>query len=278
MTRGPLRLIATDLDGTLLRGDKTISARTSTALRRAVEAGMIVVAATGRQPGGLPGSLTECGVGYVVGANGAIGVERASRRVLFEEPIPAEVVNSLVATVRELMPQARLSVARQHGEYYLYEPGYRDLILAHEQVPESYLRPGLEADLTAEATLKLSVRDPGLSAEEMLATLSAATVPGVHATTSGAPFLEISVAGVTKATGLQRLCDALSISSAEVIAFGDAGNDAEMLAWAGRGVAMGNATPAVREIADEVTATNDADGLAIVVEAILNEGNPSWNR
>jgi hydroxymethylpyrimidine pyrophosphatase-like HAD family hydrolase len=79
-------------------------------------------------------------------------------------------------------------------------------------------------------------------------------------------LVEMSPRGVTKATGLAEVASRLSVSPDDVVAFGDMPNDLEMLRWAGHGVAMGNAHPALREIADEVTATNADDGLAVVLE------------
>ncbi|WP_331715508.1 HAD-IIB family hydrolase [Tessaracoccus coleopterorum] len=93
--------------------------------------------------------------------------------------------------------------------------------------------------------------------------------------TSGAPFLEVAAGGVNKATGLEKLCGRLGIDRSEVIAFGDNNNDVEMLGWVGHGVAMGNALPEVAGLADEVTLSNDEDGVALVVERLAAAG---WAR
>jgi hydroxymethylpyrimidine pyrophosphatase-like HAD family hydrolase len=89
-------------------------------------------------------------------------------------------------------------------------------------------------------------------------------------THSGAPFVELSASGVTKAWALEAFCTDLGIRADEVVAFGDAPNDVPMLRWAGRGIAVANAHPAVLAAADAVTLTNDADGVAIVVEQLLS--------
>ena len=88
-------------------------------------------------------------------------------------------------------------------------------------------------------------------------------------THSGAPFLEVMAAGVDKAWGVARLCERLGIDREDVVAFGDAPNDVEMLAWAGHGVAVANAVPEAREAADEVTASDEDDGVALVLERLL---------
>jgi hydroxymethylpyrimidine pyrophosphatase-like HAD family hydrolase len=94
---------------------------------------------------------------------------------------------------------------------------------------------------------------------------------GFEATHSGAPFLEIVAANVTKAWGLASLCELLGFEASEVVAFGDAANDVAMLRWAGHGVAMANAYPAALEAADEVTLSNVEDGVAVVVERVLDD-------
>jgi hydroxymethylpyrimidine pyrophosphatase-like HAD family hydrolase len=83
-------------------------------------------------------------------------------------------------------------------------------------------------------------------------------------------MVEISAAGVTKASGLAWLCDREGIDPADVLAFGDMPNDLPMLAWAGHAVAMANAHPAVREVADEVTLSNDEDGVAAYLAATFD--------
>jgi Cof subfamily protein (haloacid dehalogenase superfamily) len=274
----PVRLIATDLDGTLLRPDKTIGRRGLAALRGAADAGIHLVAATGRQPGGLPVDLPSCGFGHLLGANGAICIDQASGEIVFEELITAETVAAIASLLRRAMPEARLSAARDHGLHYAIEPGYQELITPSEKVPKGYLVAESAAAVISEPTLKLSVRHPELSAEAMLQALNQSGLTGFHATTSGAPFLEVGGDGVTKASGLIRLCALLNIDAEEVLAAGDAGNDVEMISWAGRGVAMGNASAQLKAIADQVTAPNTEDGLAIVIEAVLTERRTKWNR
>jgi hydroxymethylpyrimidine pyrophosphatase-like HAD family hydrolase len=82
--------------------------------------------------------------------------------------------------------------------------------------------------------------------------------------------VEISATGVTKAAGLAWLCEREGFTAEDVVAFGDMPNDVPLLTWAGRSVAMGNAHPAVREVADEVTSTNDEDGVAAYLEKLFD--------
>lgn len=266
-----VRLIATDLDGTLLRDDKTIGRAEVAALRGAADAGLILVAATGRQPSTVPVDLAACGVRYLVAANGAIGVDHSSGEILFETEIDAESVRTIAAVVRRVLPESRLSAARDHGRHYVVEPGYAELVHPSESLPSEYLTVVTAEEVTSAPTLKLTVRHPELTPERMLEIVAAAAPARCQLTTSGAPFLEIGGAGVNKANGLARLGEVLGVDASEVVAFGDAGNDVEMLVWAGYGVAMGNATEAAKAVADHVTAANNAGGLAVVVEALLAE-------
>jgi Cof subfamily protein (haloacid dehalogenase superfamily) len=273
-----VRLIATDLDGTLLRDDKTIGRAEAAALRGAADAGLILVAATGRQPGTVPADLAACGVRYLVAANGAICLEVGTGEILFETEIDAPTVASIATLVREVLPDARLSAAREHGRHYVVEPGYAELVLPSERVPADYLTVGTSAEVTNGPTLKLTVRHPELSPERMLEIVAAAGADNCQLTTSGAPFLEIGGAGVNKASGLARLGELLDVDPAEVMAFGDAGNDVEMIVWAGYGVAMANATDAAKAVADHVTTGNNEGGVAAVVEGLLAGRRTGWKR
>jgi Cof subfamily protein (haloacid dehalogenase superfamily) len=273
-----VRLIATDLDGTLLRADKTVGRPAVAALRGAADVGIHIVAATGRQPGGIPVDLTSYGFGHLLGANGAICLDLGTGEILFEELITAETASAIAEALVELAPGAMLSAAREHGRHYVVEPGYLDLVGSTEKVPPNYLSLAPREEVLSQPTVKMSVRHPELSADQLLTAINGSGLSGFQATTSGAPFLEIGGAGVNKASGLIRLCALLEVDAAEVLAAGDARNDLEMITWAGRGVAMGNASQQVKAAADLVTASNEQDGLAVVIEAVLAERRMKWNR
>jgi len=115
----------------------------------------------------------------------------------------------------------------------------------------------------------LGLRFVRATPDDMLATLNASGLSGFHGTTSGAPFLEIGGDGVTKAHGVAHLAALLGVKPSQVLAVGDARNDVEMLEWSGVGVAMGNAVAEAIAAADHTTATNEEDGLALVIEALL---------
>jgi Cof subfamily protein (haloacid dehalogenase superfamily) len=267
----PIRLIATDLDGTLLTSRLEVSPRTRRALDAARAAGVHVVPVTARQPRGVRFIAQAAGFdGWALCGNGAHGVHLGTGEVLFEAHVAGDVQRAVAQALTERVPGVLFVSVRQGGEVFVAQQGYADLahFEDHKRDPADMGQHALEAVL-AEPSLKFIVRHPTLTPRELLPHVQALKVPGFAVTHSGAPFLEVLAEGVSKAWGLAQLCAALGVGQAEVVAFGDAPNDAEMLAWAGRGVAMRNAEPETLEAADEVTLTNDEDGVAVVIEQLL---------
>jgi hydroxymethylpyrimidine pyrophosphatase-like HAD family hydrolase len=268
---GPaIRLVASDLDGTLLRHDKRVSPGTLAALAAAQAAGLLVIAATGRQADQLPQLIGTTGITHAVASNGAIAVDLRDGRILFEDLLTTAAQASVVDHFAATLPGVRYASVRDHGAGHLAEPGYLDLMSPDlPELPADFFETTALAVVVSEPTLKLTARHPDVSPDELLARLQEAGLPGCHGTTSGAPFLEIQGAGVTKATGVARLARLLEIEPSEVMAVGDARNDVELLVWAGVGVAMGNAVPEAIAAADWTTATNDAEGLALAIRWAL---------
>lgn len=268
-----VRLIATDVDGTLVRSDhRTISPRNRAAFAAAREAGIEVLAISGRQPYSIgaivAGSPLE---GPVVGSNGSVAVDLATREIFFEELIDLHAQRTLALGMLEAFPGARVVSVRDAGNTYVAQHGYtgdQDPGAENALWDVTHRFAHLE-EVLAEPSLKLVVRDEAIDPEVMLGIARSMAVHGVHPTTSGAPFLEVGRAGVSKATALSRFCAGRGIDASEVVAFGDNNNDVEMLTWAGVGVAMGNAVPAARDAADEVTLHHDDDGVAVVIERLL---------
>ena len=269
MNHALIRLIASDLDGTFLRDDRTISGRTIGAVRTAHASGVTVIAATGRQAQQLPPEVADSGIRHVVASNGAIGFDLLTGQVLFQDLLAPSAIAAIVAYLKQRLPDVRFSAVRDDGARHAAEPGYVDLLADAERGAWWRIDTEPLADVVGEPTLKLTVRHPSLNADQLLSILTESGMDGFHATTSGAPFLEIAGAGVTKACGVAQLCHLLEVEAAEVLAAGDAKNDIELLTWAGVGVAMGNAVPEARAAADWVTATNEEDGLAMAIEAVL---------
>ncbi|MEU7814287.1 HAD family hydrolase [Pseudonocardia sp. NPDC049154] len=267
------RLVATDVDGTLLGEDHEVSPRTAAVVGRLVARGVPFVLVTGRPPRWIPPVATQLGVvRYAVCANGAVLYDVEADRIVGSRPLHPEDLTRLEQAVAEALPGATLGVERV-GEHafddqvaqFVAEPDY-------EHAWPGGGPPTEERDrLLAHPAVKLLVRAKGMSSDAMAAVLEPLVGDTVDITFSHpGGLIEVAPAGVSKATGLldlmERTPEFAGIRADEVVAFGDMPNDLAMLRWAGHGVAMGNAHPEVVAAADETTATNVDDGVALVLE------------
>jgi Cof subfamily protein (haloacid dehalogenase superfamily) len=275
--RKPPRLIATDLDGTLLRDDRTVSARTVAALAAAEAAGIEVFFVTGRPArwmhvvattplDGDPARRSFLTNGIAICANGA-AVYDLHRDLLLEAfPLAERDARAVVAAVRDAVPGTTFAVERTGG--FHYEPEYA----AAWAEADSLVGPieellGSDAD---QPVLKLLARHDSADPDTFLAAARGAA--GEHAEftrSSPSALLEISGVGVSKASTLARCCAERGITADEVIAFGDMPNDLAMLSWAGTSYAVANAHPEVLAATTHRTSANEDDGVAHVIEAIL---------
>jgi Cof subfamily protein (haloacid dehalogenase superfamily) len=263
------RLVATDLDGTLLRADSTVSERTRAALRAIEEAGCRVVLVTGRPPRIARLFAEAAGVsGPLVCCNGALVCDASGREVIRHSPIDGAAAAQLVASIREAVPG--VCFAAEIATEYAREHAYAALAgAAAAAEPIDSGAPSLYEDAVGfcgSPITKLLARHAEVSPEHLLEVVEAVLGDSAVATVSGGPFVEISAAGVHKAHALEALCVDLGIDASEVIAFGDMPNDLPMLRWAGRAVAVANAHPAVLAEVDEVTGSNEDDGVAQYLE------------
>ncbi len=177
----------------------------------------------------------------------------------------AELGRRLVDAVLGTVPDAGLAWELAEGGF-----GYdRSYAAIRPEVVHRYPELQRDAPTVDDAMLKLLVRHPHLDEAALLGVLEPAVPDDVHATSSGFGIVEVTGAGVHKAHALGVLCGRLGIDAAEVVALGDNRNDVEMLRWAGRGVAMGNAVPAAVEAADDRTGHHMDDGVAIVIEEVV---------
>lgn len=266
-----VRLIATDLDGTLLTSSAQVSPRTRAALDAARDRGIHVVPVTARQPIGLRMIAGDAAFDdWALCSNGAYAVHLTDKRMLFAEELPADTVRTLAEALRASIPGLLFASVRDAGETFVAQHGYAEIadLSDHKRDPKTMGGVAFD-DVVSAPSLKFVIRHPELTPAAMFETLQSLGLAGFEATLSGAPFVEVMAEGVTKATGLARLCEHLEIDRAEVVAFGDALNDVEMLRWAGHGVAMAGAADVVQDAADETTASNDDDGVARVIERML---------
>jgi hydroxymethylpyrimidine pyrophosphatase-like HAD family hydrolase len=316
------RLVASDVDGTLLDPTDQISARTRAAVHRVLAAGVPFVLVTGRPPRWIPPVVEQLGhAGPVVCANGAVLYDAATDQVSYTVTLDPTQLRDVANVVATALPGAKLAVELPTGSAgvngavangagvnrpgvnrpgvnrigvnrigvnrigvnrigvngagpFLAEPGYlhpwpgadavdapRDVLLGRPAIKLLACQPEASSDVMAAAVRELlSVSPPG------------AGVPGQRGAhldvtfATGCGLIEFSAPGVSKGTGLARLAAELGVAPADVLAVGDMPNDLPMLRWAGYGVAMANAHPAVLEVADEITKGNVEDGLAIVLE------------
>ena len=266
-----LRLIATDLDGTLLDSSSSVTRHTRAALDAARARGIHVVPVTARQPIGLRALAGDAGFdGWALCSNGAYATHLVDGRMLFAEELPAETILTLAEALRASIPGLLFASVREGGETFVAQHGYAEIadLADHKRDPRTMGGVALDHVLAA-PSLKLVIRHPELAPTALFDALCGLGLTGFEATLSGAPFLEVMAEGVTKATGLARLCEHLDIERRDVVAFGDALNDVEMLRWAGHGVAMSGADDVVQDAADETAASNDDDGVVRVIERML---------
>lgn len=266
-----IRLIATDLDGTLLDAKQRVTGRTRAALAAAQAAGIKVVPVTARQPWGLRLIAEQAGFeGWALCGNGAHALNLGTGEHLFEQHLSVEAQYALAEALLQRLPEALFVSVRERGEVFVAQEGYADIADPNDHKRDlATMGAHTLAEVLAEPSLKFVVRHPGIDNNTLVATIRGLGLPGFAVTHSGAPFVEVMAEGVNKAWGLGQLCTHLDITPEQVVAFGDAPNDAEMLAWAGHGVAVANAAPDTLAVADEVTAAHTDDGVAAVIERIL---------
>jgi Cof subfamily protein (haloacid dehalogenase superfamily) len=256
------RLVATDLDGTLVRKDGTVSPYTRRVLATLEARGVPVIFVTGRPLRWTTPVFEHVGsLGLAIVSNGALvwdvaaGVARTSRAL--ESAVSREVV----ARIREALPGSVFGAERIDG--FAVEPTFP---IGREEAPHEEL-----GELTAAPMLKLLSlhrdHDPDAywkRAQQAVGDLATVT----HSSTFA--LLEISAYGVTKATTLAQVAESLDVAAAEVIAFGDMPNDLAMLTWAGRSFAMADAHPEVRACAGDVAPSHEEDGVARVLAEVFD--------
>jgi len=261
------RLVATDLDGTIVRTDRSISARTRAALQAIEDSGRIVVFVSGRPPRWLNEIAEATGhTGIAICANGALRYDLHTEALIGGQFLSPETMRAVVKRLREAVPG--LLFAIEYGDQFGHEPAYHHHLDLYTEpailsVEEMIERPAVKLlarhwDIDADTLL-----EQGIAAAGDLATFT-------HSMAETGGLLEISALGITKATGLAKFAEEHGIAAPDVWVFGDMPNDLPMFDWAGHSIAVANAHPSVLEAADEVTASNDDDGVAVVLERLLD--------
>ncbi|MEU1255915.1 HAD family hydrolase [Streptomyces chartreusis] len=259
-------LIATDLDGTLLRGDDTLSDRTLDALGRVVAAGAQHLVVTGRPAPRVRPLLDILGsTGLAVCGQGAQLYDAGADRLLWSVTLDRELAETALGKIEAEVGQVYAAVDQDGVDgLTLIEPGY---LMPHPTLPAVRVRR--RDDLWCEPISKVLLRHPTLSDDELASTARAVVGSLATVTMSGPGTVELQPCGITKATGLALAAEHLGLGPRETIAFGDMPNDIPMFDWAARGVAMANAHPELKAVADEITASNEDDGIAVVLERLF---------
>lgn len=271
-----VRLIALDLDGTLLTDDKRLTERSRAALTAAAAAGVEIVPATGRFYGGMPEAVRALPfVHYTITINGAQVWDARRNTAVCGAELPPE---KAVEILRWLDTQPVIYDCYAENAAWMSRAMYDR---AAEFVPEKFALQMIRELRTPVPELKafLSARGGGVQKLQLFMTdqaLRAALLrelperfPGISATTSTPNNLEIGHARAEKGAALAALAEYLGLAREETMAFGDGLNDVSMLRAAGVGVAMGNAAPEAKAAADLVTGTNEADGVAAAIERLV---------
>ena len=261
------RLIATDLDGTLLRSDGTLSRRSGAVLAATEEAGIEVVFVTARPPRWLDDLATAVGGhGIAICGNGAFVYDVAARRVISSTGFEHTVVRTLVEDLRRAVPDVTFAAERGSGLWF-------ETLFPHDPahvVPRDAVEAPID-ELDDEAVGKLLAKSPSLGDEEFLKRAAEVVGDRAEVAYSGAGGLaEINAAGVTKAVALEQWSSGRGIAGRDVWAFGDMPNDVPMIRWAGVGWAVANAHADVHAVADRVCPSNDEDGVAVTLERLLH--------
>jgi Cof subfamily protein (haloacid dehalogenase superfamily) len=262
----PYRLIATDLDGTLLRADHTVSVRNRAALAAATAAGAAHIVVTGRPASRSKHIFDALGYnGLAVCGQGAQVYHAGEHRLLTSVTLDRQAGALALAKIEAETGPLAVAVIRDGLDgAYLVGPGYR---VSNPDQAVIALRD--RAEMWTEPLSKILVQHPELDSDALTQAARVAAGGLVEVVMAGAGIVELMPAGLSKATGLSLAARRLGLSAGETIVFGDMPNDLPMFAWAAYGVAMANAHEELKAVADEVTGSNEDDGIAAVLERLF---------
>ena len=270
----PWKVVALDIDGTLLtwiegsgQTAEVIPARVYDAVHAARSAGAVIVLASGRSPHGMTriADLLDLPVAgddrlWVVASNGAVVFRYPPVDVVREETFDARAG---VAAVLEHHPNAIVAVEERGAGG---AEGYR----VNRPFPAGELSGEMTIcsidEIVAAPVSRVIIRDPEATADDFVDLMARLGLQGTDYVVGWSAWLDLAPVGVSKASGLEFVCEQLGLTAADVLAIGDGRNDIELLEWAGRGVAMGQAIDIVREAADFVTEPVYDDGAALELE------------
>lgn len=262
-----MRMVATDLDGTIVRPDGTISPRTIAAFDACERVGVDVVFVTGRPPRWMDAVVEQTGHrGVALCANGALVYDLANERVVRSHTISRADALEVRHRLAQAVPHATFALETLAG--FRREETY---LTRWDTGAESLVGPVEDMLVDDPGVLKLLCRNESGNSDELLA-LARGLLDGLATPTHSNPndtLLEVSALGVSKAHTVSELAAERGIEQRDVVAFGDMPNDLELLAWAGRGYAMTGGHPDAIAAAPHLAPSCEDDGVARVVEQLL---------
>lgn len=270
-----IKLIALDLDGTLLNSEKELSPANEKALRDCIAKGIYIVPATGRTVDGIPNMILDIpGVRYAITANGAMVEDLFQKKVIDHRLLTCQqaleilhYAESCKAMYDPYIERRGISEARfmDHLDDYGLSPQIQQLVRRTRDTVPNIIEHVKTQNKPVEK-INLFFGDEG---ERQRVRKELEKRNDIVVSSSLYNNLEINAVGATKGDGILRLASYLNLKPEETMAFGDGGNDYSMIQKAGIGVAMGNGEPGLKEIADYVTLTNDEDGVAAAIEKLV---------
>ena len=269
----PYKMIAFDMDGTLLNSKKEISEKTVAAMKRAMDHGFTVVLNTGRCMAELYKSFDVVDIPYVNSVSGALVLDRRHNRAVFEKGLTPELAEQVLAIAAKEDVMIHIltekSIVQKDAiakmDYYqmgIYRGMFEKVTDQWESLIETYLTDPFPV-------AKINLYHPSTEAREKTGALICEAGLPVELANSEIASLEISAEGIHKGIGLQGLCDYLKIPMSRTVVVGDADNDIGALKMAGLSVAMGNASEKIKKICDVTVADNDHDGCREAIERFL---------
>lgn len=264
------KLIALDLDGTLLNDQKQITAETRAALLAAQEAGIRLALASARPSPGLYRERNALEMqqhgGILMSYNGGRIVDAATGKVLFETAMDLDETK---AVLRKLEALPVTPILDDGAQFYVTEKnGYKvDYECRNNNMTCTEVQN--LADFLTFAPIKILMSADPAGIHNIQQEIASFLPPSLTVVQTAAFYLEVIPNTINKGQGIRDICRVLNISPAEVIAFGDAENDIPMLRAAGMGIAMGNAAEPVKAASDRVTRTNNEDGIAAALQELL---------
>jgi len=268
-SRARIRLIALDLDGTLLSSRKTITPLTHTAIKAVVKAGVKVVLATARPPRSVRCYYEALGLDTpTINYNGALIWNERQRQVVEHVPLDVAVAKKVIAWGRKIYPELLVSIEildKWYTDHYEDLPEY--MTETAKQFTPDFIGP-LDAFMKVPITKLMLLGSPARIAE-LERGIAQKFATEVAQTRSDAHMLQLMNPRTSKAGALAKVASSLNISAAEVMAVGDAPNDMHMLQYAGLAVVPENGWDAVKQVAHALVPSNDQDGVAIAIQKFV---------